>query len=537
MKDTMGGEIISRGEAVLGLEFGSTRIKASLIDRQGRPLASGSHGWENRLVDGIWSYRLEDVWSGAAASFSSLRDDVKSRYNLPLKRLAAAGFSGMMHGYLPFDGDDNLLVPFRTWRNNITSRASRELTELFGFPIPQRWSIAHLQEALLKGEEHVKDIAYLTTLAGYVHWKLSGRKVLGIGDASGMFPIDSSSGTFDSSMIARFNRQAAERGIGWNLESILPEVLTAGDDGGTLTDEGALLLDPSGELEPGIPLCPPEGDAGTGMVATGAVAPGTGNVSAGTSVFAMVVLKEPLKKLHPEIDLVTTPDGAPVAMAHSNNCSTEIDAWVSLLSQAGKVLGARDTLESDPSRVYTSLLSLALQGDEDAGGMVHYGYHSGEHVTGFSEGRPLLVRSPESLFSLENFMKSLLFSSLCALRTGLEILFAEGVELKQLQGHGGFFKTPGVGQRIMAAAAGVPVALPATAGEGGSWGMALLAAFMLDRMGGGTDLETYLKQLLSGSLGEPLAPSAEETGSFNRYYRRYHGGLPIERAAVENLEP
>jgi sugar (pentulose or hexulose) kinase len=563
MKDTVQENMISNSEAILGFEFGSTRIKATLIDREGTSLASGSHGWENRLVDGIWIYDLEDVWSGAAACFSSLKDDVKSSYGLPLSSLslAAAGFSGMMHGYLAFDREDNLMVPFRTWRNNMTEAASRELTGLFGFPIPQRWSIAHLWQAVLNEEEHVKDIAYLTTLSGYVHWKLTGRKVLGIGDASGMFPIDSSTGTFDKGMIELFDTRLAEKGIPWKLETILPEVLCAGDAAGALTQSGARLLDSSGDLAVGIPLCPPEGDAGTGMVATGAVEPGTGNVSAGTSVFAMVVLEKPLAKLHPEIDLVTTPDGSPVAMAHSNNCSSEIDSWVSLFSQAGELLGAQATLDSDPSAVYERLLSLALQGDRESGGLLSYGYHSGEHVTGFAEGRPLLVRQPDSRFSLENVMRSLLFSSLCALRTGLDILFSEGVQLQQLQGHGGFFKTPEVGQRIMAAATGVPVALPETAGEGGAWGMAVLAAWMLERSekagtGGSVGeagsvgaagtagaaaeencatLPQFLKRILAGSLGSPCHPRPDEVESFSLYYKRYHQGLGIEKAAVELL--
>ncbi len=518
------------GPAILGMEFGSTRIKATLIAPSGEPIASGSLGWENRLENGIWTYDLEEVWAGAAACFADLSEDVRRRYGSPLTDLAAGGFSAMMHGYLVFDKNGELLVPFRTWRNNITGEASKELTSLFGYQIPQRWSIAHLYQAILKGEEHLRDAAFITTLSGYVHWKLTGRKCIGIGDASGMFPVDPETLDYDAGMIDAFDTHTEKYGFPWKLRDLLPEIVQAGEAAGSLSKEGALLLDPAGNLKPGFPLCPPEGDAGTGMVATNSVRTRTGNVSAGTSVFAMLVLEKKLSKVHPEIDLVVTPDGKLVGMAHSNNCSSETDSWISLFGRAAEVLGSRPSTEE----LYERLLNLALEAEPDAGGLLSCGYHSGEHMTGFAEGRPLFVRRPENNFTLENFMRSLLFTSLCALRTGLNILYSEGAVVDEIRGHGGFFKTAEVGKRIMAAATGIPVSTLETAGEGGAWGMALLAAYMI-REEKHISLPDFLDPLFAGTLSSPLAPLQSDTEGFDAYFRRYHAGLPIERAAVENI--
>ena len=523
--------IIERGNAVLGIELGSTRIKASLISRDSAPLASGSHGWENRLVDGIWTYSLDDVWKGLAACYEDLGRDVHSRYGVKLDRVSAVGISAMMHGYLSLDKAGNLLTPFRTWRNNITSEACEKLTPLFNFAIPQRWSIAHIYQAILNGEEHVGETAFLTTLAGYVHWKLTGRKVLGIGDASGMFPIDPDTQDYDAGMIASFDGLVEDRGFGWKLGDILPEVLPAGAEAGTLTAEGARLLDPSGGLAEGIPFCPPEGDAGTGMVATNSVRPRTGNVSAGTSVFAMLVLEEKLSRPHGEIDIVVTPDGKPVGMAHSNNCSSDFDAWMGIFAQAARALGM-DPSEND---LYGKLMPLALNGDKDAGGMLAISYVSGEHITGFTEGRPLVVRQPDKPFTLENLLRSLLFTSLCALRTGLNILIVdEGVRVDEIRGHGGIFKTPGVAQKIMAAATNIPVSLSETAGEGGAWGMALLAAFMV-REDKSRSLPDFLDSLIADSIGTPVKPDPEDVAGFDEFFKRYHAGLSVEREAVKVL--
>ncbi len=523
-------DMISEGSTVLGIEFGSTRIKASLITPEGIPAASGSHGWENRLDGNIWTYDLDSVWDGAASCFAGLAEDVEKTYGVTLSSAAAAGISAMMHGYLVFDEHDNPLVPFRTWRNNITGEASAELSELFQYPIPQRWSIAHLYQAILNGEEHVGRISFMTTLSGYIHWKLTGEKVIGICDASGMFPIDTETQDYDASLLNIFDRHIAYLDLPWTVRDILPEILPAGKQAGILTEAGAKLLDPSGTLKPGIPLCPPEGDAGTGMAATNSVRQRTGNVSAGTSVFAMLVLEKNLSRLHHEIDLVATPDGKPVAMAHSNNCTSDYDAWVALFAQAAEVLGSKPSIDE----VYNRLLKLALEADADTGGLFHCSYVSGEHVTGFSEGRPLFVRQPGSSFTLENFMRSLLFTSLCALRTGLNILYEEGVTADEIRGHGGFFKTPEVGQRIMAAATGIPVSLLETAGEGGSWGMALLAAYM-NRKDPSITLPDFLDPIFSAGMGTPAAPDPKDIEGFNAYFERYHKGLPIERAAVESL--
>lgn len=522
---------IQNGQTVLGIELGSTRIKAVLIGTDNRPIASGGHGWENRLAGGVWTYPLEEVWTGLQASFAELQRNVQSQHGVTLRRVKALGFSGMMHGYMVFDAAGSQLVPFRTWRNNMQGAASEKLTGLFDYPIPQRWSIAHLYQAVLNNEEHVRRIAHATTLAGYVHWKLTGRKVMGISEASGMFPIDIQTQGFNTAFMEKFDVLVADRGLGWKLAGILPEVLPAGEPAGTLTAEGARLLDPAGDLEAGIPLCPPEGDAGTGMVATNSVEVRTGNVSAGTSVFAMIVLEKELSKAHHEIDLVTTPDGKLVGMAHSNNCTSDCNAWVALLGEAAKAMGAQFSTDE----LYSQLYNLALGGDADCGGLLSYGYVSGEHITGFSKGRPLFVRSPESRFTLANFMRAHLFSALCALRTGLDILMKEErVAVDEIRGHGGLFKTAGVGQRIMAAATGVPISTLDTAGEGGAWGIALLAAYMTRHEKTQT-LPGFLKPVFTGSMGAAVRPDSADVAGFDQFFQRYHNGLAIERAAVESL--
>lgn len=523
---------IETGKTVLGIEFGSTRIKAVLIGEDHTPIASGGYDWENRYENGIWTYSLEDVWSGLQDSYRELSNEILEKYGTSLQTVGGIGFSGMMHGYLAIDKDGNLLVPFRTWRNNITGQASQELTELFQFAIPQRWSIAHLYQAILNKEPHVGDISYLTTLAGYVHWKLTGQKVMGIGEASGMFPIDSETDDYDAHMIELFNEQVKAKSFPWKLPDILPQVLTAGDAAGVLSEEGAKLLDTTGQLQAGIPLCPPEGDAGTGMVATNSVAERTGNVSAGTSVFTMIVLEKALSKVYPEIDMVTTPAGRPVAMVHSNNCTSDLNAWVGLFREFTDELG----VEIDQSSLFEMLYQRALKGDADAGGLLNYPYLSGEHITHFEEGRPLFVRTPESRFTLSNFMRVHLFSALGAMRIGLDILFEEEqVKIDQVLGHGGFFKTEEVGQKIMAAAMNVPVSVMETAGEGGAWGIALLAAYMLHKAEN-EPLEAYLSnKVFAGEQGTTIAPEPVDVDGFMAFMGPYKKGLVIERAAVDAL--
>ena len=525
-------EAIKNGNTALGIEFGSTRIKAVLIADDHTTIASGGYDWENQYKDSIWTYSLEDVWTGLQESFRELSDEIVEKYNTPLEDVGAIGFSGMMHGYMAFDTDGNLLVPFRTWRNNITGQASEELTDLFQFAIPQRWSIAHLYQAILNEEPHVKDISFLTTLAGYVHWKLTGQKTLGIGEASGVFPINSDAGDYDARMIELFNERIEANNFPWKLQDILPRVLLAGEPAGVLSEEGAKLLDPLGKLNSGIPFCPPEGDAGTGMVATNSVAERTGNVSAGTSVFAMIVLEKDLSKMYPEIDMVTTPAGKPVAMVHSNNCTSDLNAWVGLFQEFTDLLG----VDIELSRLFELLYKQALVGDADGGGLLAYPYLSGEHITHFEEGRPLFVRSPESNFTLSNFMRTHLFSSLGALRIGLDILFKqEQVTIDQILGHGGFFKTEGVGQKIMAAAMDVPVSVMETAGEGGAWGIALLAAYMLNKVEN-EPLEDYLSQkVFAGQTGITIAPDPVDVEGFMAFMERYEKGLAIERTAVDSL--
>jgi sugar (pentulose or hexulose) kinase len=523
--------MIEAGDAVLGIELGSTRIKALLIGEDHSPLASGGFDWENSLTNGIWTYPLERIWEGLKACYADLARDVRDKYGVKLSSVKALGFSAMMHGYMVFDSKGEQLTPFRTWRNNITGPASEALTDLFNYPIPQRWSIAHLYQAVLNGEDHVKDIAFMTTLAGYIHWKLTGEKVIGIGDASGMFPIDLTTKEFNMDMCSLFDNHIKEKNFRWRLKDILPNVLCAGEHGGVLTDEGALLLDPSGTLKPGIPVAPPEGDAGTGMAATNSVAVRTGNVSAGTSVFAMIVLERELKKVHHEVDLVTTPDGNLVGMAHSNNCSTDYDAWINLIGEALVALGK----EVSKPVLYDTMLAQALTGEPDCGGLLSYGYVSGEHITGFTEGRPMFVRSSESRFNLPNFMRAHLFTSLCALRTGLNVLFnEEGVKVDEIKGHGGFFKSAEVGQKIMAAATGTPVSTLKTAGEGGAWGMALLAAFMI-RKDKNVALTDFLSHVFKGSVQAAVKPDSEDVKGFDIFFERYHRGLEIEKAAVTYL--
>ncbi len=523
--------IIRSGGAVLGIELGSTRIKASLIAPDTTPLASGSHAWENQLEDGVWTYSMEDVWRGIAACYAALVADVRARYGLELGTVAAMGFSGMMHGYLALDREGRLLVPFRTWRNNVTGAACAELSPLLDFAVPQRWSIAHLYQSILEAQPHVPRIARLTTLAGYVHWRLTGEHKMGVGEASGMFPIDPGTGDWDAERMARFDALIAPRGLGWTLRDLLPEVRLAGRPAGQLTAEGARLLDPTGKLVAGIPLCPPEGDAGTGMVATNAVRPRSGNVSAGTSVFAMIVLEKNLSRVREGIDIVVTPDGKPVAMAHSNNGSSDLDAWIALFGQVARALG----VDAPPEQLYGKLLPLALRADPDAGGLLSVNYVSGEHLTGFTEGRPLFARNQDSRFTLENFVRAMCFASLCALRTGMNILTEEeGVVIEGIRGHGGFFKGGDTGQRMMAAALGVPVSVPATAGEGGAWGMAVLAAYCL-RAGAEPSLPDYLDARIAGSIGAPVAPDPRDVAGFAQFFARHRRGLAIEREAVKAL--
>ncbi len=518
------------GRTYLGIELGSTRIKAMLIGEDHCVIASGSHGWENSFSRGMWTYSLEEVWEGLRSCYGALAEDVVSKCGEPLRRVGAMGVSAMMHGYLPFDREGRLLVPFRTWRNTTTGRAAAELTELLSFNIPQRWSGAHLYQAILDGEEHVPDIALITTLAGYVHKTLTGRAVLGVGDASGMFPVDSLTGDFDEGMLAKFDELAGPV-MKRKLRSILPAVLTAGQEAGELSKEGALLLDPSGTLEPGCPLCPPEGDAGTGMVATNSVGIKTGNVSAGTSIFAMVVLERPLRNVHTELDMVTTPDGSPVAMVHCNNCTSDIDAWVRLFCEFSEAAGLNMTF----GRAIDILFSAAHNGEPGCGGLINYNYLSGEPITRLEQGRPLFARNPDSRFTLGNFMRAHLQSALATLRLGFDVLNGEGVRVDRMYGHGGYFKTAGAGQRFMAAAINAPVYIMETAGEGGAWGAAVLAAYMANS-DEGQSLESYLgRRVFAGSSGKRADPGEEDVKGFEEFMARYVRGLEIERAAVEAL--
>ncbi|WP_172254956.1 xylulokinase [Saccharibacillus deserti] len=523
---------ITGGQTSLGIEFGSTRIKAVLIDSKFETIASGSYEWENQLKDGYWTYDREVILTGLQTAYREMKQEVQKQYGVTLNTVGAIGFSAMMHGYMAFDQAGDLLVPFRTWRNATTGVAAKELTELFQFNIPERWSIAHLYQAILNGESHVSNIDYVTTLAGYIHWLLTGDKVIGIGDASGVFPIEESSHTYHPAMVEQFDELIAAKSYPWTLSQVLPQVLRSGEQAGALTAEGAKLLDPDGDLQAGIPLCPPEGDAGTGMVATNSVKKRTGNVSVGTSVFAMIVLERELSKLYPEIDMVTTPDGSPVGMVHANNCSSDLNAWMGLFREFAAAMG----YEADSGKLFGVLLNKALEADPDGGGLLSYGYLSGENITGLEQGRPLFVRSPESNFTLANFMRTHLFTAFGALKLGMDILTEnEQVAIDSILGHGGLFKTPVVGQRMLAAALNVPISVMSTAGEGGAWGMALLASYMTDREAG-ESLEHFLgEKVFKNVEGEEISPDASDVEGFRTFIKRYQAGLAIEQAAVDHL--
>ncbi len=523
-------EIIQSGKAILGIEFGSTRIKAVLIDPEYKVIAQGSHNWENQLVDGLWTYSIEAIWFGLQDCYANLRKEVLEKYDTEIEILASIGISAMMHGYMAFNDKDEILVPFRTWRNTNTGKAAKELSDLFVYNIPLRWSISHLYEAILDNEEHVKDIKFQTTLAGYIHWQLTGKKVLGIGDASGMIPVDPDTKTYNADMVEKFNKLIEPKGFGWTLLDIFPKVLVAGEDAGYLTPEGAHKLDISGHLKAGIPLCPPEGDAGTGMVATNAVKQRTGNVSAGTSSFSMIVLEKDLSKPYEPIDIVTTPDGSLVAMVHCNNCTSDINAWVNLFKEYQEMMG----MPVDMNEIYTRLFNKALEGDADCGGLMAFNYVSGEPITGLSDGRPLFVRSANDKFSLVNFMRTHLYGAIGVLKIGNDILLKEEhVKVDRITGHGGYFKTKGVGQRMLAAALSSPISVMETAGEGGAWGIALLAAFLVNN-NGKLSLADYLEEnVFAGDAGVEIAPTDEDVAGFNRYIERYKKALAIEKTAVE----
>lgn len=526
---------VEDGKAILGIEFGSTRIKALLINSENETIAQGSFDWENSLVDRVWTYSLDLIHEGLSGAYSALKKDCEDKYGVKLTRLKAMGVSAMMHGYLAFDKDAKLLVPFRTWRNTITGKASAALSKLFDYPVPERWSIAHLYQAILNGEEHVSKVAFITTLAGYVHWQLTGKKVIGVGDASGMFPIDTKTKDYDKGMVDKFDNLVSGKAYPWHLKEILPKILLAGDEGGVLTEEGVKLLDKSGELKAGVPLCPPEGDAGTGMTATNSVAPRTGNVSAGTSVFAMVVLEKPLSAAYNgKIDLVTTPDGSLTAMAHANNCTGEYDKWIKLFGEAAEALGA----SFKKGYLYDTLLEMADKGDADCGGLIPYNYISGESMTDMQSGRPLFVRTQNASFTLANFMRAQLFTALGALRTGMDILFdTEGVKLDTLVCQGGYFKA-NIGLKAMASAMHTKVSALSTAGEGGPWGMALLAAYMASKKEGNKKpLGKWLAKEVFGQAKETTyEASAKEIEGFNTFFERYTKALPVERAATESVE-
>ena len=524
-------ETIQQGKAILGIEFGSTRIKAVLIDEDNKPIAQGSHEWENQLVDGLWTYSIEAIWYGLQDCYADLRKNVLAEYDTEIEELAAIGISAMMHGYMAFNEKQEILVPFRTWRNTNTAKAAAALSELFVYNIPLRWSISHLYEAILDNEEHVAEIDFLTTLAGFIHWQLTGKKVLGIGDASGMLPIDPNTRDYSAAMVEKFNNLIAPKGFNWTLLDILPKVLLAGENAGFLTAEGAKKLDISGHLKPGIPLCPPEGDAGTGMVATNAVKQRTGNVSAGTSSFSMIVLEKDLSKPYEMIDMVTTPDGSLVAMVHCNNCTSDLNAWVNLFKEYQQLLG----VPVDMNEVFGKLYNNALTGDADCGGLIAYNYISGEPVTGLAEGRPMFVRSANDKFTLANFMRANLYASVGVLKIGNDILFnEEHIKVDRITGHGGLFKTKGVGQRVLAAAINSPISVMETAGEGGAWGIALLASYLINNAEGSTLAHWLESNVFAGNTGVEIAPTAEDVAGFNKWIENYKRGLAIEQAAVEN---
>ena len=536
-------ETIQSGKAILGIEFGSTRIKAVLIDQENKPIAQGDHEWENQLVDGLWTYSTEAIWFGLEDAYANLRKNVINEYDCEIEHLASIGISAMMHGYMTFGptgtaskgapaGEaEKILVPFRTWRNTNTGEAAAELSKLFNYNIPLRWSISHLYQAILNGEEHVNDITYLTTLAGYIHWRLTGEKVLGVGDASGMIPVDPETKTYNAEMVKKFDELIAPKGYSWKLEDILPKSLSAGEAAGTLTEHGAQRLDISGHLKGGCPLCPPEGDAGTGMVATNAVKQRTGNVSAGTSSFSMIVLEKDLSKPNEMIDMVTTPDGSLVAMVHCNNCTSDINAWVKLFKEYQQLLG----IPVDMNEIYSKLYNHALTGNADCGGVLSYNYISGEPVAGLQEGRPLVVRSANDKFNLANFIRTNLYATVAVLKLGNDVLFnEEKIKVDRITGHGGLFKTPVVGQRILAAALNSPISVMETAGEGGAWGIALLASYLVNNEKK-LNLADWLDEVVfAGNTGVEIAPDPEDVAGFNAYIENYKKGLAIEKAATEN---
>ena len=521
---------IEEGKAVLGIEFGSTRIKGVLVDGEHNCIATGIYDWENAYVDSLWTYSEDAIMTGLKSCYASLKNDVSEKYGVKLNKLAALGFSGMMHGYVALDKDGKLLAPFRTWRNTNTAQAASKLSNLFDFNIPMRWSISHLYQAILNKEEHVKDIAYLTTLAGLIHLKLTGEKVLGVGEASGMFPIDSASLGYDEGMLSKFEALDEVKEYPWNIREILPKILPAGEKAGELTAEGAKLLDETGELVAGTPLAPPEGDAGTGMTATNSVGVRTGNVSAGTSVFAMVVMEKPLKKRHDEIDLVTTPSGEAVAMVHCNNCTSDINAWVGLFREFAKLSGH----EMSDNDIYGVLYKNAMTGAENCGGVINFNTVSGEPVIGLSEGRPMIVRKPDADMNLANFIRSCLYGSLAALKIGCDILFKdEGVAVDTLYAHGGLFKTEGVGQNILAAAMNAPVSVMKNAGEGGPWGMAILASYMLYKAEGESLADYLNSKVFTGGDVLTVAPDAASVKGFDEYIESFKALNSVEKAAME----
>lgn len=525
-----GKDSILNGKTVLGIELGSTRIKGVLIDLSGKVLAVGIHDWENSFINNIWTYGIEEIHAGVRSCYRSLREEVEKKYSVKLRKISSIGISAMMHGYMALDKDGKQIAPFQTWRNTNTQKAADELTDLFQFNIPLRWSVAHLYQRILEREEHVKRLAYVSTLSGYIHWKLTGEKVIGVGDAAGMFPIDSDICDYDEEMVQKFDALIEKYEYNWKLRDIFPKVLVAGEQAGFLTKEGAAFLDETGNLEAGIPLCPPEGDAGTGMTATNSVAPRTGNVSAGTSTFAMIVLEKQLSKVYREIDMVTTPSGFPCAMSHANNGTSDLNAWVGLFGEFAKLMG----YQVDMGELFGKLYSNSLNGDPDCGGLLAYGYYSGENITMINEGRLAFLRTPESHFNLANFMKAHLYTSLGAVKMGLDILMEdEKVKVDRIMGHGGFFKTKGVGQRYLAAAVGAPVTVMDTASEGGAWGIALLAAYLIDKKED-EKLEDYLENRIFGELaGETITPYVEDKKGFDVFMTHYKAGLEIEKKAIE----
>jgi L-ribulokinase len=524
-------KVITDGQAALGIEFGSTRIKAVLVAPDFSVISVGSHEWENQLVDGVWTYSLEDIWSGVQDAYRNMAEQVSAKYDAKLTNLSSIGFAAMMHGYMAFTKGGELLVPFRTWRNAITGEAAKELTELFGFNIPQRWSIAHLYQAIMNQETHVKDVDFMTTLAGYVHWQVTGEKVLGVGDASGVFPIDSDTVDYDADMMAKFSDLKSVQQYHWSLQEILPTVKNAGENAGTLTEAGAKLLDPTGTLQAGAVAAAPEGDAGTGMVATNSVKQRTANVSAGTSAFAMVVLEKSLSKVYEDIDMVTTPDGSAVAMVHANNSSSDINAWARLFKEFAAAIG----VEVSGNDLYGALFRSILDARPDAGGLLSYGYYSGENITGVNEGRPLFARTPNSEFNLPNLMRMHLYSAFGAMKIGLDILKQEAVATDSVVAQGGIFNTPVVGQRILAAVMDAPVTLMDNAGEGGPWGMAVLSQYVTMKAEH-EKLEDFLEnRVFKNQQSTTMAPDAEDIAGFEVFMARYKAGLAIEKAAIEAL--